>query len=95
MIRINFNKSNFYKWLKMPIETEDGFEKEEEEVNFRYSAKQKYITHQDFVNQIYGDILNILNKNNYHISNKKRYKEELGYILYRLSDNSSYGTIRK
>jgi hypothetical protein len=86
MIRTNLNKYNFNDWLKMPIETEDGFEKEE--TNFK-----KYITHEDFVNQVYGDILNILKKNNYDISNKKRYKEELGYILYRLSDNSSYGTI--
>ena len=72
----------------MPIETYEGLVYDNPDFI-------KPITHQDFVNSVYDDILKILIKNKYDIGNKKRYKEELTYILYSLSDNSSYGTLRK
>jgi hypothetical protein len=85
MIRTNFHKYNLKDWLKMPIESENGFEKDH--------INSEYITHQDFVDNVYDAILKILENNKYHIGNKKRYKKELTNILYSLSDNSSYGPL--
>ena len=93
MIRINFNKDNFKHWLKMPIETSKGVVYDEDDLDIISDYNRKPITHQDFVNSVYDDILKILRKNKYDIGNKKRYKEELTYILYSLSDNSSYGPL--
>jgi len=75
----------FKDWLKSPIETINGLV---------YDVKQesyKPLTHRDFVNSVYADIIGIINKNGHTITYKKAFKIKLAKILYSLSDNSSYG----
>ena len=77
----------FKDWLKSPIETINGLV---------YDVKQeswirKPLTHRDFVNSVYTDIIGIINKNGHTITYKKAFKIKLAKILYSLSDNSTYG----
>jgi hypothetical protein len=75
----------FKDWLKSPIETINGLV---------YDVKQesyKPLTHRDFVNSVYADIIGIINKNGHTITYKKAFKIKLAKILYSLSDNSTYG----
>ena len=75
----------FKDWLKSPIETINGLV---------YDVKQesyKPLTHRDFVNSVYADIIGIINKNGHTITYKKAFKIKLAKILYSLSDNSNYG----
>jgi len=74
---------NFKDWLKMPIETKDG--------QVYDIGEEKPITHCDFVNSVYNDIMTIINKNGHTITYKKAFKIKLAKILYSLSDNSNYG----
>ena len=76
---------NFKDWLKSPIETINGLVYDVEWESY------KPLTHRDFVNSIYVDIIGIINKNGYTITYKKAFKIKLAKILYSLSDNSSYG----
>ena len=75
----------FKDWLKSPIETINGLVYDVERESY------KPITHRDFVNSVYVDIMGIINKNGYTITYKKAFKIKLAKILYSLSDNSSYG----
>ena len=75
----------FKDWLKSPIETINGLVYDVERESY------KPITHRDFVNSVYADIMGIINKNGYTITYKKAFKIKLAKILYSLSDNSSYG----
>ena len=81
------NRTNhtFKDWLKSPIETINGLVYDVERESY------KPITHRDFVNSVYADIMGIINKNGYTITYKKAFKIKLAKILYSLSDNSSYG----
>ena len=54
---------NFKDWLKMPIETKDG--------QVYDIGEEKPITHCDFVNSVYNDIMTIINKNGHTITYKK------------------------
>jgi len=62
-------------WLKSPIVTWEGIVKE----------NGKNITHSDFINNIHDDIIKIINKHNYRITNSKLFKSELITIIYSLS----------
>ena len=75
----------FKDWLKSPIETINGLVYDVERETY------KPLTHRDFVNGVYADIMGIINKNGYTITYKKAFKIKLAKILYSLSDNSSYG----
>ncbi len=75
----------FKDWLKSPIETINGLVYDVERETY------KPLTHRDFVNSVYADIMGIINKNGYTITYKKAFKIKLAKILYSLSDNSSYG----
>ena len=75
----------FKDWLKSPIETINGLVYDVERESY------KPITHRDFVNSVYADIMGIINKNGYTITYKKAFKIKLAKILYSLSDNSNYG----
>jgi len=75
----------FKDWLKSPIETINGLVYDVERESY------KPITHRDFVNSVYADIMGIINKNGYTITYKKAFKIKLAKILYSLSDNSIYG----
>ena len=75
----------FKDWLKSPIETINGLVYDVERESY------KSMTHRDFVNSVYADIMGIINKNGYTITYKKAFKIKLAKILYSLSDNSSYG----
>ena len=75
----------FKDWLKSPIETINGLVYDVERENY------KPLTHRDFVNSVYADIIGIINKNGHTITYKKAFKIKLAKILYSLSDNSSYG----
>ncbi|ANS04167.1 hypothetical protein [uncultured Mediterranean phage] len=75
----------FKDWLKSPIETINGLVYDVERESY------KPLTHRDFVNSVYADIMGIINKNGYTITYKKAFKIKLAKILYSLSDNSSYG----
>ena len=75
----------FKDWLKLPIETINGLVYDVERETY------KPLTHRDFVNSVYADIMGIINKNGYTITYKKAFKIKLAKILYSLSDNSSYG----
>ena len=77
----------FKDWLKSPIETINGLV---------YDVKQeswirKPLTHRDFVNSVYADIMSIISKQGHTITYQKAFKIKLAKILYSLSDNSSYG----
>ena len=77
----------FKDWLKSPIETINGLV---------YDVKQeswirKPLTHRDFVNSVYTDIMSIISKHGHTITYQKAFKIKLAKILYSLSDNSSYG----
>ena len=86
-IRQTPNRS-FKDWLKMPIETKDGLVYD---VNEENCWSQKPITHYNFVNSVYNDIIKIIHKNGHTITYKKAFKIKLAKILYSLSDNSNYG----
>ena len=75
----------FKDWLKSPIETINGLVYDVERETY------KPLTHCDFVNSVYADIMGIINKNGYTITYKKAFKIKLAKILYSLSDNSIYG----
>lgn len=75
----------FKDWLKSPIETINGLVYDVERESY------KPLTHRDFVNSVYADIIGIINKNGHTITYKKAFKIKLAKILYSLSDNSSYG----
>jgi len=75
----------FKDWLKSPIEIINGLVYDVERESY------KPLTHRDFVNSVYADIMGIINKNGYTITYKKAFKIKLAKILYSLSDNSSYG----
>ena len=77
----------FKDWLKSPIETINGLVYDIE----RENCSVKPLTHRDFVNSVYADIMGIINKNGYTITYKKAFKIKLAKILYSLSDNSIYG----
>ena len=77
----------FKDWLKSPIETINGLVYDVE----RENCGVKPLTHRDFVNSVYVDIMGIINKNGYTITYKKAFKIKLAKILYSLSDNSIYG----
>lgn len=80
-----YGNYSFKDWLKSPIETINGLV---------YDVKQesyKPLTHRDFVNSVYADIIGIINKNGHTITYKKAFKIKLAKILYSLSDNSTYG----
>ena len=77
----------FKDWLKSPIETINGLVYDIDQE----SCIRKPLTHRDFVNSVYADIMGIINKNGYTITYKKAFKIKLAKILYSLSDNSSYG----
>ena len=79
----------FKDWLKSPIETINGLVYDVEQNC--YSCIVKPLTHRDFVNSVYADIMGIINKNGYTITYKKAFKIKLAKILYSLSDNSIYG----
>ena len=81
----NHPNHTFKDWLKSPIETINGLVYDVERESY------KPITHRDFVNSVYADIMGIINKNGYTITYKKAFKIKLAKILYSLSDNSSYG----
>jgi len=92
---IRQNKCNLKNWLKSPIETVDGVVYDEYDIeivsDYKWKPYIKPITHQDFVNSVYGDIIEILNNNGYRIQYHKSFKDELTQIIYSLSDNSNYG----
>jgi len=75
----------FKDWLKSPIETINGLVYDVELKSY------KPLTHRDFVNSVYADIIGIINKNGHTITYKKAFKIKLAKILYSLSDNSTYG----
>ena len=75
----------FKDWLKSPIETINGLVYDVERESY------KPLTHRDFVNSVYADIIGIINKNGHTITYKKAFKIKLAKILYSLSDNSTYG----
>ena len=89
------NNASFKEWLKSPIETVDGMVYDEYEIeivsDYKWKPHIKPITHQNFVNSVYNDIMKILEKNGYIIHYRKSFKDELTRIIYSLSDNSSYG----
>ena len=76
--------SSIKEWYKSPIQTDDGFAKD---------TKGNPITHGHFVCQVYNDIMTIVNKHNYNINDKKKFKNELIRYLYKISDDthSEYG----
>ena len=95
----------FKDWLKSPIETINGlvYDDEQDSCISGGAAPQdpplggqsplirKPITHRDFVNSVYVDIMSIISKHGHTITYKKAFKIKLAKILYSLSDNSSYG----
>ena len=81
---IKHKNYTFKKWLKSPIETVDG-------VIYDVDDDSSPITHLDFVNSVYSDLMQIIKKNDYTITYKKSFRIKLAKILYSLSDNSSYG----
>ena len=82
-VRQNYNYT-FTDWLKSPIETINGIV---------YDVEQDSIplTHRDFVNTVYNDIMETVHKHGHTITYKKAFKIKLAKILYSLSDNSNYG----
>ena len=74
----------FKDWLKSPIETINGLVYDD-------VCSIKPLTHRDFVNSVYTDIMSIISKHGYTITYKKAFKIKLAKILYSLSDNSIYG----
>ena len=82
----------FKDWLKTPIETVNGliFDQKPPDISFdQEDSPPDAITHLDFVNSVYTDIMKVINKHGYTISYKKSFKIKLAKILYSLS--SSYG----
>jgi len=101
-----YGNYSFKDWLKSPIETINGlvYDVEQESCISGGAAPQKPLgfgglcplirkplTHRDFVNSVYTDIMSIISKHGYTITYKKAFKIKLAKILYSLSDNSSYG----
>ena len=70
------------KWLNSPIETLDGICKDDNNIT---------ILHKHFINQLCNTIDAVLQKNNYYISNKKLFRNEITRYIYNISDDSSYG----
>jgi hypothetical protein len=91
----NHPNHTFKNWLKSPIGTINGLVYDDndvcEEDCYCCHISRKPITHRDFVNSVYEDLLGIINKNGYTITYKKSFRIKLAKILYSLSDNSSYG----
>jgi len=53
------------------------------------NSREKYITHGDVVKKIYTDIGAILNKHNYKLYNKNKFRNDLANIIYNISDDTS------
>ena len=83
----NYQNNTFKNWLKSPIETINGLVYDVEQESWI----RKPLTHRDFVNSVYTDIMSIISKHGHTITYKKAFKIKLAKILYSLSDNSSYG----
>ena len=79
MIRSNalIQPNDFNKWLHSPIQT----------INGPIMENGKYITHANFISQVYNDIQHILISNNYCLSNKKAFKHEFMKYIYSISDH--------
>ena len=63
--QINRPNHTFKDWLKSPIETINGLVYDVERESY------KPLTHRDFVNSVYADIIGIINKNGHTITYKK------------------------
>ena len=85
----------FKDWLKSPIEVINGLVFDEKEIDiisdYKWKPHISPITHRDFVNSVYADIMSIISKHGHTITYQKAFKIKLAKILYSLSDNSSYG----
>ena len=75
-----FKRDSLRKWYTSPIWTYEGLVKDKEGKNIR---------HADFTSQLYHDIVKILDKHDYAIEDKKRFRKELIRYIYKLSDDSS------
>lgn len=88
----NLYRERLNEWMKEEVTTYNDPDYDDEDYGYdeheEYCHEDQYsnTTNGEIIRDIYYDILSCLDKNNYTITNSNLFKEDLVYMLYRLTN---------